>query len=378
MNNDKSFRPTIALIDLERLRMNFLNSKEFIGDSVKYMAVVKADAYGHGAVRCAQELERAGVDWFGVALPEEGCELRKNGVLKPILCLGSFWNNQIELLIDNDLTPVIYQLEKCFALNETATKLNVLLNVHLKVDTGMGRIGIRYDEFEKFVERFLDFKYLRIDGVMTHFASADDPNQNNFTDLQIERFNECVKILENYNIHPTYKDMANSPGAIMHQNSRGNLVRLGGILYGLAHDIIPQNVVCPELLPVLTLRTEVAHLKTVPIGETLGYTRSFKTVRDSRIATLPIGYQDGYSRLLSNRGRVLINDQFAPVVGVVSMDWTIVDVTDIPNVKLGDKAIIIGRQNDKQISAEEIAREIGTISYEITCGINRRVPRVYV
>ena len=371
-------RPTNAIINLEQLRQNFLNSKIFIGENLQYLAVVKADAYGHGAIKCASVLEKAGVDWFGVALPEEGCQLRQSGIKIPILCLGSFWNNQAEMLVTNTLTPVIYQLEKLNVLNEVAQRYNVLLDIHLKVDTGMGRIGIRYDEIRNFVAETGKFSNLKIDGLMTHFASADDPRQKEFTELQIKRFDECLRILNENNIEPRYKDLANSPGAILHKKSRGNMVRLGGILYGLAHDIIPADAVSPVFLPILTLRTEIAHLKKVPAGETLGYTRSFTTKRGSLIATLPIGYQDGFSRMLSNRGRVLINERFAPVVGVVSMDWTIVDVTDVPGVKIGDEAIIIGSQGDKQISAEDIAAAAETISYEITCGISGRVPRVFV
>lgn len=342
------------------------------------MAVVKANGYGHGAVECAKRLEKEGIDWFGVALPEEGLKLRKSAIKTPILCLGSFWDGQENLLLENNLTPVVFNLDKVKVLDELARQRNIIFPVHIKVDTGMGRIGIRCEEVESFALELKEFKNLRVEGVMTHFAAADNIDENEFTDYQIERFYRAIKIFEDNGFELKFKDLANSPGAIMHKNSLGNMARLGGVLYGLGKDIIPETVKQPELKPVLSLHTRIAHLKRVPKGETLGYSRTFKTEKDSLIASLPIGYQDGYSRSLSNRGRVIINNAFAPIAGRVSMDWTLVDVTDIPNVNIGDEAILIGEQNDKKITAEELAILTDTISYEITCGISERVTRVYV
>lgn len=273
---------------------------------------------------------------------------------------------------------MIYQLEKAESYDRTAKERGTVADVHIKIDTGMGRIGVRFDEVRDFAEKLKDFKNLRVEGLMTHFATADDLGQNDFTGLQIKRFNEAVTIFESKGFHPVYKDLANSPGAVVHENSRSNLVRIGGILYGLGGDVLPDGVEKPELKPVMSVYTRIAHLKTVPRGETLGYSRTFITQKDSIIATIPIGYQDGFPRILSNKGRVLINGQFAPVVGRISMDWTILDVTDIPNVKLEDKVVIIGEEHGLRITAEELARKSGTISYEITCGINRRVTRKYV
>jgi alanine racemase len=212
---------------------------------------------------------------------------------------------------------------------------------------------------------------------MTHFASADDLAANGFTDLQISRFYDAVTIFERAGFSPTYLDLANSPGAIAHPNSRGNMVRLGGILYGLGDDILPKNIEKPQLKPVLSLRSRVSNLKNVPKGESLGYGRTFATGRDSLIAAVPIGYHDGYPRPLSNRSRVIVNGVYAPVVGTISMDWTLVDVTDVPNVRIGDEVILIGESGNCRIAAEDLAGILGTISYEITCGINRRVPRIF-
>ncbi len=371
-------RPTVAEIHLNSLAFNFHSVKNFVGKNIEYMAVVKADAYGHGAVECARRLEAEGIDWFGVALPEEGLELRENGIKKPILCLGSFWYEQGNLLLENNLTPVIYRIEQAEKYNQSAKEKAIIADIHIKIDTGMGRIGVRFDEVKSFVEDLKKFSNLRIEGLMTHFAAADNLAENDFTNAQIKWFDEAVAIFEENNFHLKYKDLANSPAAVAHENSLGNMVRLGGVLYGLGGDVLPKDIEKPELRAVMSLHTKISHIKKVLKGETLGYSRTFITKRDSVIATIPIGYHDGYSRSFSNRGRAIINGVFTPIVGRISMDWTILDVTDVQNVKVNDEVILIGEQNNLRITAEDLAKLDDTISYEITCGINRRVPRKYV
>jgi len=371
-------RPTWAEINLDDLAHNFHSVKNFISEPIKFMAVVKADAYGHGAVRCAKKLAAAGIDWFGVALPEEGLELRENKIQTPILCLGGFWSGQENFVIDNNLTPVIFRLDIAEKLNDAARKKDTIVDVHIKIDTGMGRIGIRFEEANNFAEQLKRLSNLRIDGIMTHFAAADNLAENNFTNLQIKQFNEAVKIFEAKGFQPTYRDLANSPGAVAHPNSHGNMVRLGGVLYGLGGDVLPAEIVKPELKPVLSLHTRIAQLKRVPKGETLGYSRTYTTTKDSIIATVPIGYQDGYSRSLSNNGRAIINKKYVPIVGRISMDWTILDVTEAPEAKVNDEVILIGKSGKLHVTSEELAQKTDTISYEITCGINRRVTRIYV
>ena len=378
MTEPKSQRPTWAEIDLDNLAFNFRSAKSHIGPDVKYMAVVKADGYGHGAVECAKRLEADDVDWFGVALPEEGVELRQAGIRKLILCLGGFWEGQEHIALNYNLTPVVYQIEKAKVLNEAATQRGTHVAVHVKVDTGMGRIGVRYDAVREFADTLKTLDHLRLEGVMTHFASADDLEQNEFTDLQIKRFYEAVEIFRDRGFNPSYLDLANSPGAVAHPGSRGNLVRLGGILYGLGGDVLPQGIEAPELRPVLSLHTRIAHLKKVPAGEGIGYGSTFVTKGESLIATVPIGYQDGYSRSLSNRGRAIVRGRFAPVAGRISMDWTTLDVSGIPDAKVGDDVVLIGKKDGLQIAAEDIAAQTETISYEVTCSIDRRVPRLYV
>jgi alanine racemase len=371
-------RPTWAEINLNNLAYNFNSVKEFIGEKISYMAIVKADAYGHGAVCCAKRLEDKGIDWLGVALPEEGLELRENGIKTPILCLGSFWSGQEKLLLENDLTPVIYNLEIAEKFDKAAKEKDIKANIHVKIDTGMGRIGVRFDEAREFAESVKKFNNLNVEGIMTHFASADNLDENDFTNLQIQRFYDAVNIFEEIGFSPIFKDLANSPGAIAHKNSRGNMVRLGGVLYGLGDDILPHEIELPKVKPLMSLHSKITHLKKILKSETLGYGRTFITKKDSLIATIPIGYQDGYSRALSNCGRVIVNNHFAPVVGRISMDWTIIDVTDIPNVQINDEVVLIGESGKLKITAEELAGKTGTISYEITCGINRRVTRSYV
>jgi alanine racemase len=242
----------------------------------------------------------------------------------------------------------------------------------------MGRIGVRYDQVNDFAEALGRFSNLRLEGIMTHLASADDLNENDFTSLQIERFDQCVKLFEDKGFRPIYRDLANSPGAIVHPGSRQTMVRLGGVLYGLGGDVLPKQVPQPELKPVMSLHSRIAHLKTVPEGETLGYSRTYRAENDSLIATVPIGYDDGYPRTLSNLGRAIVGGAFVPVVGRVSMDWVLLDVSNVPNVRLDDEVILIGEKDGLRIAAEDLAEKTGTISYEITCGINRRVVRRFI
>lgn len=373
-----SQRPTWADINLDNLAANFHSVKEFVGRNVKYMAVVKADAYGHGAVQCAKRLEAEGVDWFGVALAEEGFELRRAGITKLILCLGGFWNEQESLVLNYHLTPVVFQIEKARLLNAAAERRGTVASIHVKVDTGMGRVGVRYDQVREFADSLSQLEHLRLEGLMTHFASADDLSQNEFTDLQIQRFHEAVAIFRERGFKPAYLDLANSPGAVAHPDARSNMVRLGGVLYGLGGDVLPRGIEKPTLKPVMSLHTCIADIKHIPAGDSVGYGRTFVAARDSLIATIPIGYQDGYSRPLSNVGRAIVRGCYAPVAGRISMDWTTLDVTDVTDATIGDEVILIGEQGGLQVLAEDLAKPTGTISYEITCGINRRVPRRYL
>ena len=374
-------RPTWAEIDLNNLAVNFNSIKKRVSSTARVMAVVKANAYGHGAVECARRLALEGADWFGVALPEEGIELRAAGIVQPILSLGGFWPGQAAACIQQNITPVVYRLDMIQSINQAAVDAGVVADVHIKVDTGMGRLGVRFDQLGEFVAGLERFTNVRVDGLLTHFAAADDSACQPLTLEQIRRFDGAVTLLRERGLRPTHLHLANSAGIFGHREAWGNMVRPGGVLYGLWRDVLPLTVSEPGLVPVMSLHSQISLLKWVPPGETIGYGCTFEASRKSLIATLPIGYHDGYMRALSNRAQVIVRGAYAPIVGRVSMDLTLVDVTNVKGVEVGDNVILLGcdpQHIERKISAEDLARVAGTLSYEVTCGIADRVPRVYV
>jgi alanine racemase len=370
-------RPTWAEINLNNLAHNFRVMKEAVGREVAIMPAVKADAYGHGAVECALALEREGADWFGVALPEEGLKLRDARISKPILSLGGFWEGQEELLVKNEITPVVFRLDLLERLNAAAKKIGAVFDYHLKVDTGMGRLGVPFSELEVFIERAKQFENVRLDGLMTHFASADSLDGVVFTQRQAALFEDALNLVRQRGFNPRWVHEANSAACHAYPQTRGNLVRLGGVMYGIWRDSTKRDIEPLDWRPVMSLHTRIIHLKTVARATAIGYGCTFVTERESRIATLAIGYEDGLRRALSNQGRVLVRGKFAPVVGRISMDLTIIDVTDIADATLNEEVVIIGRQGESCITAEEMAAQLETLSYEVTCGISERVPRIY-
>lgn len=376
-NMQDHHRPTWANIDLDALASNFHIIRSRLNKDVKVIAVVKANAYGHGAVECARRLNREGADWFGVALPEEGIELRSAGITKPILCLAGFWNGQAAACLEYALVPVVYTVESLDALNKAARNAGVVADAHVKIDTGMGRLGVRFDDLTEFLAAIKQFAHVRIDGLMTHFAAADDPTCETLTADQIKRFGNVGQIFREHGFTPRYFHSANSAGIFSHPEALGNMVRPGGVLYGLWRDILPPSTTEARLRPVMSVHSRIMLLKWVPQGETIGYGCTFEASRKSLVATIPIGYHDGYLRGLSNRSHVIVRGSFAPVVGRISMDLTILDVTGVEGVELGDRVTLLGRNGDLEIPAEELARIAGTLSYEVTCRIGERVPRVY-
>jgi alanine racemase len=374
-------RPTWAEINLDNLAANFRSIKQRVSEDVKVMPMVKADAYGHGAVACARRLESEGAEWFGVATPEEAIELREAGIRAPILSAGGFWRDQAAICIQQRITPVVYRLDMIAALDEAARNAGVMVDVHVKVDTGMGRLGVRFDQLNELVPELKRFKNIRVDGVLTHFAAADDASCQPLTQDQISRFRDAVGVFRTHGYTPTYLHLANSAGIYGQREGWGNMVRPGGALYGLWRDVLSLSVGDPKLLSVMSLYSRISLLKWVPAGETIGYGCTFEASRKSLIATVPIGYHDGYMRGLSNRAHVIVRHAYAPVVGRVSMDLTLLDVTDIPDVAVDDSVTLLGSDepNSKlSVNAEELARISGTLSYEVTCGVSSRVPRIYV
>ncbi len=366
-------RPTIAEIDLRSLEYNYQQLKKKIPARVKLLAVVKADAYGHGAIPVSRKLERLGVAYLGVAISDEGVELRRGGVKAPILILGGIYEEDVDRILEFDLTPAVFQKESLKLLTKAAERWKKKVRIHIKVDTGMGRLGVPLNHWPAFLKELKRFPRIEIEGILSHFSMTDD--QDGYTTYQWGKFQRAVAVAKKMGISCKYLHMASSAILTAFPSYSGNLVRPGIMLYGSYPSPVFKKVI--RLKPVLTLRTHIHFLKRVPPGTKISYGGIFTTKRESLIATLPIGYADGYSRHLSNKGEVLVRERRAPVVGRVCMDFMMVDVTDIPKVSSGDEVILIGRQGRQKITAEEIAEKINSISYEVLCSIGKRIPRIY-
>ena len=367
-------RPTFAQIDLTALAHNFRQIEKKIPRGAKILGVVKADAYGHGAVPVSRKLEELGAEYLGVAMSDEGVHLRQSGVRAPILILGGIYREDVEWALRYRLTPVVFQKESLQLLSGEARRQKKKAKVHLKVDTGMGRLGVPITLWPAFLCEMKKYPEIEIEGVLSHYSMADE-TKNPFTQRQWKAFQEAVAIGESMGIHFKYKHIANSAGLTAFPAWSGNLVRPGIILYGSYPSPAFRNLI--KLKPVMTFRTRIGLLKRVPPRERISYGGTFVTRRESLIATLPVGYADGYSRKLSNQGEVLVRGKRAPVVGRVCMDYIMADVTGIPGVSNRDEAVLMGRQGRTQITAEEIAEKVGSISYEVYCLVGKRVPRVY-
>jgi alanine racemase len=373
-------RPTWAEVRLDYIADNFRAIKRMVGADVKVLAALKADAYGHGALPIAARLEQEGIDWIGVALVEEGIKLRDAGIKTPILCLAGFWQqDQAHECVKYDLTPIIYRVDMLDTLATAARSAERRVNYHLKIDTGIGRLGLPQEQLSEFLDQAEHFnqKELKLDGLLTHLASADEMEKTEFTERQCVLFAESLKLVRARGFQPSFHHIANSAGIYSWPAAHGNLVRAGGLLYGFKDTIRPGNVAVP-VMPALSLYSKIILLKRVPTGTSLGYGNTFYTNQESLIATLPIGYDDGLRRAYSNNGQVIVRGHYAPIVGRVSMDLTLIDVTDVADVSLGDQVILIGRSTGLEISAEQLGARIGTISYEVTCAITDRVPRFYL
>lgn len=384
---DKLLRPTWAEIDGEAMRRNYERIRKLAGPR-KLMAVVKADAYGHGATGTAKLLEECGADWFGVATVEEGIELRAAGIRKPILLLGGLYMSDPAALIEYRLTPAVSSTARLDTYAECSRRYGAAIDFHLKIDTGMGRLGMPPELLEAFIKHLRQLNryagpsgdVLRLTGVFTHLASAEDLAATQ-TEEQLGRFRRAITRLRSLGYRPDWVHISNSAALLAHAGIAENMVRIGALLYGYCLSLIVPAAVrvqpSPVFEPVLSFKTRVVFLKDHPAGTPLGYGASCYTRRPSRIATIPVGYADGLSRALSNRGRALVRGEYARIAGKVSMDLTLIDVTDIPGVCVGDEVTLIGRQASHSITAAELARELETIPYEILCSIGKRVPRIY-
>lgn len=364
------FRPTWAEVDLGALTRNLSRIRTKMPKGTKIMFVVKANAYGHDAALCARAAEKArAADWLGVSSVEEGIALRDAGAKLPVLILGSLYPFESVLAaVAHDLTPVVASLESAKRLAEVAQKLKRRVDCHVKVDTGMGRIGASPEAALGIVRHLAGVKSVRVQGIYTHLASAE--NDAAFTAGQLSRFRQVVNKLTHEGLRPPLVHAANSAGALKRPASRFDLVRPGLAAYGLFEGF--------GFEPVLALKSKIVFLKTVPKGSTVSYGATWRTRRPTRIATLPIGYGDGYSRALSNRADVLVGGRRCPVVGRVTMDQVMVDVTSVARTRVGDDVVLIGRQGRSEIAARELARLCGTIPYETATSLSSRVPRVGV
>jgi alanine racemase len=367
-------RPAWIEIDLSALAENYSFIRSKINNKTKIAAVVKANAYGHGAVQVAKKLSQLGVEYFCVGSPDEGIELRKAGIKKPILVLAEVLASQYSDIIRGNLIQTAASLKTLKSLNQAGSEADKIIKIHLKFDTGMGRIGFFSDDLLEIYQLAKELKYIKIEGIFSHFATADEQNKE-FSHLQFERFKSALNEIEIAGFKLPQVHIANSAAVIDLENTDLDLVRPGIMLYGLPpSDQLKKDA---KLKPVLSFKTKIVQLRDLPAGSAVSYGSTYKTKSEEKLAVLPVGYKDGYPRLLSNRGEVLIRGQRAPIRGRVCMGQTIVSVEHIKNVEVGDEVVLIGSQGNDKISASEIADLCGTINYEIVCGLSERLEKVY-
>lgn len=368
-------RPTYAEINIDALRHNCREVLKRLPKEMNVLAIVKANAYGHGALFCARALAGLGVSRLGVATVEEGIELRDGGLGGEIFVLGGVLTPNPKDLLEYRLKPVLHDLEGVKKLGSYLKDANKEYAVHIKLDTGMGRLGLLPSDTEELIRLLKAFPQICVEGVMTHLARADEENPEP-TDRQFVLFQKLQRIFEEKGLKAPFYHIANSAMIIDGRSNGYQWARPGIMLYGAYPHPRQREIV--DLKPVMTLKTGIMSLKRHPAGSPLSYGGTFVTKHESLIGILPVGYADGYPRLVSNRASVLVRGRRAPVVGRVCMDLTLVDVTNIPGVSLGDEVVLFGKQGDAIIRAEEVADWAETISYEIFCGITSRVPRIYV
>ena len=388
-NLDKSNRRTWVQIDLDAISQNVCAINKILDSKSKIMAIVKADAYGHGATFVAKELESSGVDFFGVSCVDEAVQLRESGIQKNILILGYTIPNHenIKKLMKYDIAQTIFDFESAKIISEIAIEYCGKIKIHIKIDTGMNRIGFRHtskNKDEQLISKIRDIKLLdnlNCEGIFTHFASSDDI-KSNFTKEQFDLFQELIDSLERENIYFNIKHAANSGATINFKETHLDYVRCGLILYGLYPSKATQSAAENnniKLVPAMQLKTIISQIHTVNQGETISYNRTYKAGKDILCAALPIGYADGFSRLLSNSSSVILKGRQVPVIGRVCMDQSMIDVTSCPKAKTGDIVTIFGcdEESGEYIGVEQIADMMETINYEVVCLIGKRVPRIF-
>jgi len=367
-------RPAWVEIDLEAIAANVAALKRHLSERVQLMAVVKANAYGHGAEMVARTALESGATWLGVNTVDEGVQLRRAGLAAPILVLGHCPPQEAAKVVANHLTPTVTTLETALALASASAARGLVTPVHLKVDTGMGRYGLLPAEVVAFARRVTTLSSLYLEGLWTHFATADETDKS-FTWQQFSVYQTVVRRLEEEGLAIPLRHVANSAATIDLPEMHLDLVRCGLSIYGLYPSRQTSRTVL--LRPALALKAHLARVCTLPAGASVGYGRTWVATRPSVVALVPLGYADGYRRALSNRGVALVHGQRVPVIGRVSMDQLTVDVSSVPGVRQDDEVVLIGRQGEAEITADEVAGMLGTINYEVTTAIATRLPRVY-
>ena len=355
------------IINLQAITRNYLFLQKWAGPDVRLMAVVKSDAYGHGMVPVAHALASAGCAQFAVFDVSEGLKLRENGFKQPVLILKGPNLQNVESIVEKDLIAALYQIEMAQYLSQAAQKYGIHANVQIKVDSGMNRLGVYPKDLNSFMDAIQKLPGLQVNGFISHFAVADQPDDD-YTKKQMDIFKEAIAPYANLTSH-----IANSGGITDQKGLDYPIARAGIAIYGSS----PQWSLAKQLEPCMTYQSEVIHVKTVPSGETISYGRTFKTKQPTRVATIPVGYADGYSRMFSNKASVLIRGKRAPVIGRVCMNLMMVNVSHIDNVSFGDPVVLLGKQENDCITADELASYANTISYEIMCSLGACNHRIY-
>ncbi|MCD4786188.1 MAG: alanine racemase [Candidatus Eremiobacteraeota bacterium] len=362
-------------VDLDAIRDNFLTVRSIVGRDTKICAVVKADAYGHGVCEVAKTLAGMGADYFAVAILDEAIELRKMGIDKPILVLGPLMPGQASYVMRYNITQTICSLEMAEELSREAFRCRKPVKIHIKVDTGMGRLGVYYEDAVALTGKIKDLPYIDIEGIFTHYATADNANKD-YVNEQWSNFSQVLEDLKNSGINIPIAHAATSSTIIDNPEMKLDMVRPGLMLYGLYPRSTQREMI--SLKPALTYKAKISFLKDIAKRRSISYGRKYFATVGEKIATLPLGYNDGIRRILTGKGEVLIRGKRCPMVGTICMDHIMANVTDLNEVKRFDEVVLIGRQGDNEIPIDELASKSNTINYEITSCLGRRVPRIYL
>lgn len=367
----------LAIIDLDAIAYNMTNIKSKVGKETGIIGIIKADAYGHGSVEISKVILENGADWLAVAVVDEGINLRKNGIAAPILLLGYTPELRLEDVVNNGFIQTVYTYETAKKLSDVAVRLGKTAVIHIKIDTGMGRIGYRVNEASADeIVKISELPNIEVNGMFTHFSTADEKDKN-YTLNQYKKFVQMDALLRERGLEIPIKHAANSAAIMDFDNMMFNMVRPGIILYGAypSEEVDKDNL---SIKPTMSVKTHVSYVKEVNEGDYISYGRKYQAVGKRIIATIPVGYADGFIRAYSNGGKVLIKGEYAPIVGRICMDQFMVDVTDIKDVQVNDEVVLIGKQGNKEITVDFIASILDTINYEVFCTLSKRVPRQYI